>query len=550
MSLYLALLEDENKGTLSAQQRLFESAYLPRLDRNIRCGNSLLGTTDVPTQVLFGGADLRRRVNPFDWRDPADGFGAVFTERGGFDAVIGNPPYTRTQVLRRYRPEETDAYAATYRSASTGSFDIASPFIERGLSLLRPDGRLGFIVSRQFCETDSGGPLRTLLAESRAVQEIIDFGAGLVFEDVSAYTIILIAGLKRTNKFRLTRVPSPPSSASLAAAEAAGSPLAAELPASTLTSEEWNLDLPVERELLGRLARDYPALRDVCGNVVFQGVVTGADYIYRLNDLGPHPDDPTLRRIARRDSGREGVEDELLRPVYGGRTDVRRFISADASEVLLLPYGRPGRDSRFALLNAATLGKSFPHGWAWLREHEAELRLRGGDWTPHNWWGYSRRQNLEWFDEPKILVPYMIDHLCAHHDKGHHYFVNVSTGGYGIPDATVEDPDYLTALLNSRLLSWALRRYSRAFRGDWFAARKGNLVRLPIADAVEGERAAISGLFVQCQTTRQGVEDARSDADRSRAERLHRAATERFDRAVENLYAVTEVERALIAGED
>ena len=75
----------------------------------------------------------------------------------------------------------------------------------------------------------------------------------------------------------------------------------------------------------------------------------------------------------------------------------------------------------------------------------------------------------------------MIDELCAHYDDDGHYFVNVSTGGYGIElDPSYDlDPLYVTALLNSQPLSWVLRRYSRAWRGGWFGAREGNLA--PIA---------------------------------------------------------------------
>jgi methylase of polypeptide subunit release factors len=152
------------------------TAYLPRLDNNIRWGNSLISLDDIP-DALFGAQELVRRVNPFDWKDDDLGFGEVFDRRGGFDAVVGNPPYTRVQDLRRYRPEETDADIAKYRSASEGSFDIAFPFVERGLELLRPGGRLGFIVSRQFCETAAGRRLRELLAAGNHVREVIDFGS-------------------------------------------------------------------------------------------------------------------------------------------------------------------------------------------------------------------------------------------------------------------------------------------------------------------------------------------------------------------------------------
>lgn len=412
MSLYLALLQDENLATLQAQQRLFQTAFLPKLDQNIRWGNSLLASEDLPDNVLFGSEDLRRRVNPLDWWDAAGGFGDVFAKRAGFDAVIGNPPYTRVQVLRQFRPEETAAYQAKYHSASEGSFDIASLFIERGLQLLRPGGRLGFIVSRQFCETAAGRPLRELISAGRHVQEIVDFGAGLVFDPVSAYTVILFLGKSPSRSWRLTRVPSPPSLPGMTAAEAKESPLTATVPAGELASDEWNLGLPAERQLLQRLAQDHPSLGEVCGNVIFQGVVTGADYVYRLRDLGP-ASQSGLRRVARRDTGVEGlIEESLLRPVYAGRSDIRRFDVATAEEVLFLPYHRPRSAQPFVLMTHADLS-NFPNALAWLRAHEGELRARSGRWSEHTWWAFSRRQNLERFEEYKILVPYMIDHLCA-----------------------------------------------------------------------------------------------------------------------------------------
>ncbi|HEU5002590.1 MAG TPA: N-6 DNA methylase [Actinomycetota bacterium] len=546
MSLYLALLQNENLATLQAQLRLEVTAYLPKLDRNIRWGNSLLGGEDLPENVLFGSEELRRRVNPFDWRDEGGGFGAIFARRGGFDAVIGNPPYTRVQVLRRFRPEETSAYQAKYRSASEGSFDIASPFIERGLEMLRPDGRLGFIVSRQFCETQAGRPLRQLLSENRLVQEIVDFGSGLVFEGVSAYTVLLVAGRSPSRSWRLTRVPPPPSARGLAAAAAQGSQLTGMRPASILESSEWTLDLPAEAELLNRLALSHPTLAEVCGNVVFQGVVTGADYVYRLRDLGPHAD-PTLRRVSRRDTGLEGViENELLRPVYGGRSDIRRFSAAEATEVLLLPYLRPRTGRPFVLMSPTEIS-SRVHGRSWLLHHEQELRARRGDWHDSNWWGYSRRQNLERFMDPKLLVPYMIDHLCAYLDPDDHFFVNVTTGGYGIPAGNLPDPAFVCALLNSRLLSWALRRYSRAFRGGWFAARKGNLVRLPIAEADDAHRSEVVDLYDRCVETLAAMSQARGETARDLAQRSYNEATRRFDSAVEHLYDLTPEEIQLLA---
>ena len=129
MSLYLKILEGEDAAVLR-DRRLFHATLLPPLTQNIRCGNSLLSPSDVAAELLTE-YEQQRRINPFDWTDKRDGFGAVLATRGGFDAIIGNPPYTRVQVLRQHRPEETDIYARKYRSAAEGSFDIAGLFVER-----------------------------------------------------------------------------------------------------------------------------------------------------------------------------------------------------------------------------------------------------------------------------------------------------------------------------------------------------------------------------------------------------------------------------------
>lgn len=547
MSLYMAVLEGESAASLAAQQRLFEQAYLPRLDRNIRCGNSLLSPADLDEGVLFGEEELRRRVNPFDWHDNRLGFGQVFLSRHGFDAVIGNPPYTRVQVLRRYRADEASAYQRKYAAASEGSFDISFAFVERGLELLRPgDGRLGFIVTRQIAETSAGAALRRLLSARQHVAEIVDFGDGLVFEGVGAYTMLLLLTEARSRTFRLTRVPPPPTRDALNGAIAPGSLFTAEVPSRVLGESEWSLSLPAEESLLQRLAKEFSPLGDLCNDVVFQGVTTGGDYVYRLRDLGPDPRDGALRRVARRDDGTATViEQTLLRPVLAGRSDIRRFSVKPASEVLLLPYERDLRD-RFVLMPEEVLRRDYPQAWAWLESNRVALMRRSGHWDDRNWWAYSARKNMERFEEPKVLIPYMVDQLCAFNDINSHYFVNVSTGGYGIPASNVEDPAYLAALLNSRLLSWVLRRYSRAFRGGWFAARKGNLVKLPIAPADVANRRDIVALYDRCTEANDALRTARTDRAVDLAERALAEAATRFDRAVEALYGLSEEEVALL----
>jgi hypothetical protein len=90
-------------------------------------------------------------------------------------------------------------------------------------------------------------------------------------------------------------------------------------------------------------------------------------------------------------------------------------------------------------------------------------------------------KNLDPWEQPKIMIPYMVTRLSAFLDRDSLYFVNVTTGGFGAtPKNTATTLPYLTALLNSPVLDWMLKQVSTTFHGGYFAANKQFLVQLPI----------------------------------------------------------------------
>ncbi len=130
LSLLLKVLEGETGVTLSLWSP--RERALPDLGCNIKCGNSLIGP-DIFSGGLFGEVDEeeRRRINPFDWGREFPGV----MKAGGFDAVIGNPPYVRQESLgeqKRYFEERYRVYH--------GIADLYAYFIEKGVSLLREGG--------------------------------------------------------------------------------------------------------------------------------------------------------------------------------------------------------------------------------------------------------------------------------------------------------------------------------------------------------------------------------------------------------------------------
>jgi TaqI-like C-terminal specificity domain len=278
---------------------------------------------------------------------------------------------------------------------------------------------------------------------------------------------------------------------------------------------------------------------------------TGADPVFRSRDLGDDPDDPTLRLVlplARENGGDPiSVEREVLRPVVAGSNDLHRFRAKPSHQWVILPY-EPDGAGRYRALSVSAFERRFPRAAAWLRENEGLLRQRSGEWNDEDWILYSRRQNLEKFAESKVLVPYMVKELTAAVDESGAYFVNVTTGGYGLGLAEEYgvSREYLAALLNSELLSWALKRYSRAWRGDYYGARKRNLVRLPIASPEDATQAAVVDSFEHCVAAATAFDAARSGFDQETLGRAYENAVEQFDRVIFDLYEITPEELLLI----
>ncbi len=180
LSLLLKVLEGENKATIADLTMYSDERALPDLGNNIKCGNSLIGwdiqqdRPDLTQEELW-------RINPFDWED---GFREVFA-RGGFDAVIGNPPYVRYGLLTDLKNYLKNHYRVYHALA-----DLYSYLIERGISLLNNKGIFSYIVANKWTRTNYGEPLRRWL-KKQCIDEIIDFGDLPIFKNATTYPCIL-----------------------------------------------------------------------------------------------------------------------------------------------------------------------------------------------------------------------------------------------------------------------------------------------------------------------------------------------------------------------
>ncbi len=193
LNLLLKCMEGETEQTVGAQMRLFHERVLPNIDANIKCGNSLIGPDywEGRQESMFDD-DEARRVNPFDWDA---GFPEVM-KRGGFDAVIGNPPYL---FITEVPNADREYYQRRYRGVAY-RFDLYAAFIERAAEgLLRPGGSLGYIIPHTLLSNESYAGLRGMLASETWVRKIVDLGPG-VFTSARNETMLLFLANEVPNR--------------------------------------------------------------------------------------------------------------------------------------------------------------------------------------------------------------------------------------------------------------------------------------------------------------------------------------------------------------
>ncbi len=166
LSLLLQVLEGETDETLGQQLSLWRERALPDLGNNIKCGNSLIGLDYFEAQLMPDEAEMRR-INPFDWQ-------AEFPEAtaaGGFDAVIGNPPYVRAVRMRTEKNYYKDKFISAF-----GAYDIYILFMEKALELVHDKGIVGFITPNKYFVADYAKKLRHHLLTNASIVEIADLG--------------------------------------------------------------------------------------------------------------------------------------------------------------------------------------------------------------------------------------------------------------------------------------------------------------------------------------------------------------------------------------
>lgn len=199
LSLLLKVLEEESSETIDSNLKLFHERALPDLGENVKCGNSLIAPNyyDGWQSDLFDEEE-RYRVNVFDWHSE---FKSIM-EAGGFDAIIGNPPYIPMELMT---PNERQYYQSHYSQVQR-KYDTAALFVLAQIPKLKRGGGLGYITSLTWQTGENYSAFREYIFASTGVNRIVNLPYD-VFKNAYVDTGVFILTAAKSKFYEICRIP-------------------------------------------------------------------------------------------------------------------------------------------------------------------------------------------------------------------------------------------------------------------------------------------------------------------------------------------------------
>jgi type I restriction-modification system DNA methylase subunit len=476
---------------------------LPFLGDNIKQGNSLISGTDEELEKYFG-VDWENQ-HAFNWREE---FSAVM-DKGGFDIVIGNPPYIRQEQLSEFKPlwqKNFECY--------DGVADIYVYFFERGLQLLKEGGFLAYISPNKYFRSGYGKKLRDYLTTRTTIDQIIDFGDAPVF-DATTYPSIIVLRKTPPNK-KQTRIFTWNPEEQIEKFSALVASNSSTIKQEELTADSWRLESKFNLRLLEKLRIEGKPLSEyVCGKF-YRGIITGLNEAFVVDRnvrdelIAEHPSSAAV-----------------LRPLLRGR-DVKRWNVGFMEQYLIKIESSENVAHQWSDKTEAEaeriFASTYPAIYKWLNSYRKGLLER--DDQGKYFWELRSCKYWKEFEQPKIVYP----NICKRNE-----FAWDNTGYYTnqkafiIPNAS----PYLLGILNSSVITWLFEKCLPKLQNGYFEPNAVLMKDFPIP--VTSEPEAIETIVNKILLSR----SKDPIADVSKLER-------QIDKLVYDLYSLTQEEIKIV----
>ncbi|OGU11801.1 MAG: hypothetical protein A2X61_06015 [Ignavibacteria bacterium GWB2_35_12] len=548
MSLYIRVLEGLTGESI--MQLGFHEALLPRLDGNIKCGNSLIGPDFINEGFFKLPEREKHKINPFDWEEQFP----FIKEKGGFDAVIGNPPYLRVQGLQEYHSNIIQYLKNYYKSASTGNFDIYVIFIEKGFSLLNDRGYFGFIVPHKFFPSQFGENIRELITSKNALEEIVHFGSNKVFEQADTYTCLLFLSKKKNKEFKIIEFGS-------------GADLESELNLIAKSKnkesnkfkigfinhpekskDKWSFKSGETGGLIDKLLNsNFPKLNEITEKI-FVGLQTSADDIYVLkvkdNKYLNYKNLKSFKLFSKSLNEEVEIEKGLIKPFLMGR-DVYRYDDPIFRNYVIFPYTIINNSA--VIMAKENIKEKFPNGWHYLLENRKVLEGReNGKMNHDKFYAYIYPKNLAYFEQEKILIRELGDKPNMFFDNENFYHT-AKIYSLLLKDKSNLNYLYMLGILNSKILNFFIKNTSEIW-GTSHKFKTQFLNPFPIPNLTDRKVKIDMVSLVDRMLKLHKDKQTASDFDRKQIDQYIAKTDKEIDKLVYELYTLTEEEIKVVEG--
>ena len=447
-------------------------------------------------------------------------FPEVFQE-GGFDIVIGNPPYVRQEKIIPIKPTLEQLFPGVFARQA----DLYIFFYKRGTELICVNGVLTYISSNKFLRAGYGKKLRKFFTNDQCIHRLLDFGSVQVFKASVNTCIILVENAPLSSEAFLAatfRDEADVSRLSIAFQEQAFSMYPRDL-----SPEGWVLASSDITALLTRLQSTGTQLYEHIQGRLYFGIKTGCNEAFIIDE-------------AKREEliAQDPKSAEIIKPLLRGR-DIKRYRPQWANLYLLfIPWHFPLHEdpeiSGASKIAENRFKEDYPSAYNHLLQYKDRLSNRNKAETGirYEWYALQRCANtyLSEFEKPKIIYPDISPIMRACYDTTNAYCLQST---YILPTEDLS----LLSILNSRLFLWYARHKFQSLNDPWAASGGLRFIaqymrHVPIADRTEAQKAALSDLVEQI------LADPQSDQVRE--------IEQEIDALVYQLYGLTDAEIELI----
>lgn len=406
---------------------------LTSLSDNLKCGNSLIDDPEVAGDKAF------------NWENE---FPEVFGN-GGFDVIIGNPPYVRVQSLKENYFSQTEFLEKTYVSA-TGKYDLYAIFMESSYNLINQFGLVSFILPHKFLVADFGNGIRKFLSKNKAVESIVHFGSDIVFNDASTYTCIVnlqkkadelkfvkIKPLKITNSFKFNSIDY-----------------------SCLSNEAWLLKDKTEISLFDKVTKGK-SLENMCEGI-YQGLITTGDDIFMVEG---EIEDKIFKGYSKALASNIELEAGLLKEVLKGQ-DIKRYLPLRSNRYVIYPH-KLNSSNKTVAIEEDNFENLYPKTFNYLlnfKEHLVEKKIRYKT-NPKYWYSLHRPREISLFEQDYLITPQLQNYPSFTVKETNVY---ADAGGYLLLPNKIYNSLELLPILNSKLLWYFIKNTSSEYGGGYF----------------------------------------------------------------------------------